>query len=91
MRRSPRPDGTGGRAAHPDRAILAASFAEDVVLDLADDEDEGGATKAQTQTSVAADVEESPKAAPRTNPPPVAKPRSGMGRKGDGGGLIVLT
>lgn len=32
MRRSPRP--STGRAAHPDRAVLAASFAEDVVLDL---------------------------------------------------------
>lgn len=32
MRRSPRP--STGRAAHPDRAALAASFAEDVALDL---------------------------------------------------------
>ena len=42
MRRSPRP--STGRAAHPDRAVLAASFAEDVVLDLQCSADESVVT-----------------------------------------------
>lgn len=49
MRRSPRP--TTGRAAHPDRAVLAASFAEDVVLDLQCCEDSSSAVQPQGSIS----------------------------------------
>lgn len=72
MRRSPRP--STGRAAHPDRAVLAASFAEDVVLDLqCSDEDSGSGTETKSGDC----VNGSPRAAPRTNVPPIPKPRSG--------------
>lgn len=75
MRRSPRPS---GRAAHPDRAVLAASFAEDVVLGL---QCCGDATNSQQPTAglpPSGTETRSPKAAPRSNPP-IPKPRSGMG------------
>lgn len=49
MRRSPRP--ATGRAAHPDRATLAASFAEDVVLDLQCCEDSSSTQQQQGSTS----------------------------------------
>lgn len=82
MRRSPRPDGTG-RAVHPERAQLVASIAEDVVLDLDEDEDEEQQLQHQQQPSsgvtdggCSANAT-NPKAAPRANPPPIAKPRSG--------------
>lgn len=51
MRRSPRP--ASGRAAHPDRAVLAASFAEDVVLDLQCCEDSSSARPQEQQGSTA--------------------------------------
>lgn len=86
MRRSPRP--STGRAAHPDRAVLAASYAEDVVLDLQCSEEENsasvqqlqqqGSTSSGTVMHVAASM--SPKAAPRSNQnqnKPLPRPRSG--------------
>lgn len=79
MRRSPRP--STGRAAHPDRAVLAASFAEDVVLDLQcsdDDSASASGTVVVTRRSDDGCVNGgSPRAAPRTNAPPIPKPRSG--------------
>lgn len=69
---------------HPDRAVLTASLAEDVVLDLQSSGDEEESEEQQEQSTSATGMKMmmanySPKAAPRStqNIAPIAKPRSG--------------